>query len=234
MDEFLIDCDELYERMVNEAPFLSFLITYSGHLGYDEIDALTTYALEQFPEYKDDSRPYEIGGLFAKARLTDEMFRRLLERLEEDGLLDNTVICVYDDHYAYGLTDRAVLEEYSEAAGGRLLERTPCFIWYEGCTPQTVTKTLQTVDLLPTLANLFGMEVLDTMGRDAFDPAYEGYAIFPNGGWLTDEAYAKNGQIVWNNGMTDAEVSEMNAFARRFQQVNDAILDTDYYAQTKE
>ncbi|HIY53708.1 MAG TPA: LTA synthase family protein [Candidatus Agathobaculum merdavium] len=234
VDRFLIDCDELYGAMVADEPFADFLITYSGHLGYDEIDALTTYALEQFPEYKDDSRPYEIGGLFAKARLTDEMFRRLLERLEEDGLLDNTVICVYDDHYAYGLTDRAVLEEYSEAAGGRLLERTPCFIWYEGCTPQTVTKTLQTVDLLPTLANLFGMEVPDTMGRDAFDPAYEGYAIFPNGGWLTDEAYAKNGQIVWNNGMTDAEVSEMNAFARRFQQVNDAILDTDYYAQTKE
>lgn len=230
VDRFLIDCDELYGAMVADEPFADFLITYSGHLGYDEIDALTTYALEQFPEYKDDSRPYEIGGLFAKARLTDEMFTRLLERLEEDGLLENTVICVYDDHYAYGLTDRAVLEEYSEAAGGRLLERTPCFIWYEGCTPQTVTKTLQTVDLLPTLANLFGLEVPDTMGRDAFDPAYEGYAIFPNGGWLTDEAYAENGQIVWNNGMTDAEVSEMNAYARRFQQINDAILDTDYYA----
>ena len=84
------------------------------------------------------------------------MFSALLERLEEDGLLGDTVICVYDDHYAYGLTDRAVLEEYSEAAGGRLLERTPCFIWYEGCTPMTVDKTLQTVDLLPTLANLFG------------------------------------------------------------------------------
>ena len=234
VDRFLIDCDELYSAMVADEPFADFLITYSGHLGYDEIDALTTYALEQFPEYKDDSRPYEIGGLFAKARLTDEMFTRLLERLEEDGLLSNTVICVYDDHYAYGLTDRAVLEEYSEAAGGRLLERTPCFIWYEGCTPQTVTKTLQSVDLLPTLANLFGLEVPDTMGRDAFAPDYDGYAIFPNGGWLTDEAYAENGQIVWNNGMTDAEVSEMNAFVRRFQQVNDAILDTDYYAQTKE
>ena len=97
-----------------------------------------------------------------------------------------------------------------------------------------MTKTLQTVDLLPTLANLFGLEVPDTMGRDAFDPAYEGYAIFPNDGWLTDEAYTENGQIVWNNGMTDAEVSEMNAFARCFQQVNDAILDTDYYAQAKE
>ena len=54
------------------------------------------------------------------------------------------------------------------------------------------------------------------------------------GGWLTDKAYAKNGQIVWNNGMTDEEVSQMNAYARRFQEVNDAILDTDYYADEAE
>ena len=230
-DRFLIDCDALYDQMVATEPFADFLITYSGHLGYDEIDALTTYALDAFPGYKDDSRPYEINGLFAKARLTDEMFSLLLERLDEDGLLDNTVLCVYDDHYAYGLTDRTVLETYSDAAGGRLLERTPCFIWYKGCTPQTVTKTLQTVDLLPTLANLFGLPVPDTMGRDAFDPSYEGYAIFPDGGWLTDQAYAENGKIIWNDGMTEEEVAQMHAFARRFQQVNDAILDTDYYAQ---
>lgn len=231
MDRFLVDCDELYARMIDTEPFLDFLITYSGHLGYDEIDALTTYALEQYPEYADDSRPYEINGLFAKARLTDDMFARLLERLAEDGLLENTVLCVYDDHYAYGLTDRAVLEEYSAAAGGRLLERTPCFIWYEGCTPRTVDKTMQTVDLLPTLANLFGLPAPRTLGRDAFDPSYAGCAIFPDGTWLTDAAYVQNGKVVWNDGMAEEEVAEMNAYARRFQEVNDAILDTDYYRE---
>ena len=231
VDRFLVDCDELYARMIDTEPFLDFLITYSGHLGYDEIDALTTYALEQYPEYADDSRPYEINGLFAKARLTDDMFARLLERLAEDGLLENTVLCVYDDHYAYGLTDRAVLEEYSAAAGGRLLERTPCFIWYEGCTPRTVDKTMQTVDLLPTLANLFGLPAPRTLGRAAFDPSYAGCAIFPDGTWLTDAAYVQNGKVVWNDGMAEEEVAEMNAYARRFQEVNDAILDTDYYRE---
>ena len=230
-DRFLVDCDALYDAMTAQEPFLDFLITYSGHLGYDEADELTTYALEAFPEYDDPSRPYEINGLFAKARLTDEMAARLLQRLEEDGLLEDTVICVYDDHYAYGLTDREVLEEYSQATGGRLLERTPCFLWYAGCTPQEVTKTLQTVDLLPTLANLFGLEVPKTMARDAFDPAYTGYAIFPDGSWLNGTTYVENGEIVWNQGMTEEEIEEMIAYAYRFQEINDAILDTDYYAE---
>lgn len=94
----------------------------------------------------------------------------------------------------------------------------------------TVDKTLQTVDLLPTLANLFGLPAPRTMGQDAFDPAYEGYAIFPDGTWLNDKAYVKNGAVVWNEGMTDAEIAEMTAYARRFQQIGDAILDTDYYS----
>lgn len=230
-DRFLVDCDALYDAMTAQEPFLDFLITYSGHLGYDEADELTTYALEAFPEYDDPSRPYEINGLFAKARLTDEMAARLLQRLEEDGLLEDTVICVYDDHYAYGLTDREILEEYSQAAGGRLLERTPCFLWYAGCQPQVVDKTLQTVDLLPSLANLFGLEAPQTMGQDAFDPNYTGYAIFPNGSWLNGTTYVENGEVVWNQGMTQEEIEEMTAYAYRFQEINDAILDTDYYAQ---
>ena len=228
-DVFLADCDALYADMVDDAPFLSFVITYSAHLGYDEIDALTTYALEQHPKYLDPDRPYEVNGLFAKARLTDDLFSRLLERLEADGLLDNTVICAYDDHYAYGLTDRAALEHYSDAAGGRLLERTPCFIWYQGCTPRTVDKTLQTIDLLPTLANLFGLRAPRTLGRDAFDPRYAGCAVFPNGTWLTDKAYAEQGRIVWNEGMTEDEIARMNDYAQRFHAANDAILDTDFY-----
>ena len=228
-DEFMIDNDELYSEMTGNLPFLSFIITYSAHLGYDEKDALTTYALEKHPEYRDATPLYEVNGLYAKARLTDEMFERLLERLQSDDLLKDTVIVAYDDHYAYGLTDRSVLQQYSDAAGGRLLERTPAFVWYEGCTPRTVDKTLQTVDLLPTLANLFGLPAPKTLGQDAFDPDYAGCAIFANGTWLTDKAYDEKGEVKWNNGMTDAQITEMNEYASRFSEVNDAILDTDYY-----
>ncbi len=228
-DRFLIG-HPIYDKMTECQPFCNFIITYTGHLGYDEYDAHTTDALEEFPEYADPSRPYEINGLFAKARITDEMIKLLLGQLEEDGLLDNTVLCVYDDHYAYGLSKRTMLEKYSEDAGGRLLERTPCFIWYKGCEPVTVDKTLQTIDLLPTLANLFGLEAPKTMGRDAFDPEYEGYVILQHSAsWMNGKAYVETGEVQWNNGMSEEEISEMNAYVQNFHEVNDAILDTDYY-----
>ncbi len=71
------------------------------------------------------------------------------------------------------------------------------------------------------------------MGRDAYDPAYPGDAVFPNGTWLTDQAYVEKGEIRWNDGMTEEEIAEMSAFAQRFREVNDAILDTDYYARVQ-
>ncbi len=230
-DRFLIS-SRIYADMTKRQPFCNFIITYTGHLGYDKYDALTTYALGEFPEYADPSRPYEINGLFAKARITDEMIKLLLGQLEKDGLLDNTVLCVYDDHYAYGLSERAMLEKYSEDAGGRLLERTPCFIWYKGYGPVNVDKTLQTIDLLPTLTNLFGLEVPKTMGRDAFDPEYEGYVILQHpASWMNRKAYIESGEVQWNNGMSEIEISEMNAYVQNFHEVNDAILDIDYYRE---
>ncbi len=226
-DRFLLS-DPVYEKLTESEPFCNFVITYSAHLGYDEKDAMTTKALQEFPQYNDPTRPYEINGLIAKARITDEMLGRLFQRLQSDGLLENTVVCVYTDHYAYGLSDRDMLTRYSDNAGGRLPERTPCFIWYKGCTPMTVDKTLQTVDLLPTLANLFGLEPPKTMGRDAFDPDYEGCVIFQHpASWMNSKAYVENGEVQWNNGMSDGEIAAMNSYARRFQQVNDAMLDVN-------
>ncbi len=229
-DRFLISSDQFYEKMTSSQPFCSFIITYSAHLGYDEQDTLTTKALKEFPEYADPSRHYEINGLFAKARITDEMVSLLLDRLRADGLLDNTAICVYADHYSYGLSDRGLLEEYSGKAGGRLLERTPCFIWYKGCKPMDISKTLQTIDLLPTLANLYGLEPPKTLGNDAFDPAYEGYVIFQHSAsWMNGGTYVETGETQWNDGLSVGEIEKMTAYVQKFHEINDAILDINYY-----
>lgn len=233
VDRFLVECDELYEEMTVRQPFCDFLITYSGHLGYDERDELTSYALEQYPQYADPDRAYEVNGLLAKARLTDDLFTALLTRLEQDGLLDHTVLVVYDDHYAYGLTDSDLLQRCSEQAGSSILEKTPAFVWYKGCTPLAVEKTMQTVDLLPTLLNLFGYDVpRELPGYDAFDLNYAGCAVFSDRTWLTDQAYVKNGTVQWNNGLTDEQIGEMNQYAARFVSANLAILDADYYRDT--
>ena len=228
-DTFLVKNDALYGSLTAGDPFFSFVITYSAHLPYAQ-DDFTVWAREQFPEYNDLGE--ELSGLCAKARVTDEMFRLLLQRLEEDGLLEDTVIICYGDHYAYGLQDTELLQQKSEEAGSSILEKTPAFIWWSGCEGVTVDKVCQTVDLAPTIMNLFGLEVpKNLMGSDILDDSYEGYAIFPYTTWVKNGTYVKYGEVQWNESMTDEEIQEMNAFVQRYYYINDAILDADYYAE---
>ena len=78
--------------------------------------------------------------------------------------------------------------------------------------------------------NLFGIDVsTEIMGQDIFDENYVGYAIFPNGTWLTNSTYVKNGVVQWNYDMSKEEIAEMNAYVQQVYEINDAILDSDYY-----
>ena len=234
-DRYLVESDELYSDIVSGVPFFSFVITYSPHLPFTDEDELAGVALEAYPEY-DVQTNREEAILRAKARLTDDMFAGLLARLEADGLLKDTVIVCFGDHYAYGLTDREHLQKLSEDAGCAILEKTPAFIYCaDSQVSMKVEKVMQITDLAPTIMNLLGIEVpKELMGHDIFDENYPGYVIFPNGTWLTNTTYVKDGIIQWNDGMTDEEMAQMNAYVRQLYQVNNAILDSDYYAQKGE
>lgn len=227
-DTFLPKNDQLYAAMTAGEPFCSFVITYSAHLPYGQ-DEFTVWCRNQFPEYNDLGE--ELSGLYAKARVTDEMFRLLLERLEADGKLEDTVFVCYTDHYLYGLQDQELLQQKSEEAGSAILEKTPAFIWWPGCEGVQIDKICHTVDLAPTIFNLFGLEVpKNIMGSDILDDSYEGYAIFPYTTWVKDGTYVKYGEVQWNDHMTDEEIQAMNAFVQRYYYINDSILEADYYA----
>lgn len=228
-DTFLPKNDALWGIMTGTEPFCSFVITYTAHLPYAQ-DDFTVWCRNQFPEYNGYGE--ELSGLYAKARITDEMFRLMLERLEAEGKLQNTVFVCYTDHYLYGLQDKELLQQKSEEAGSSILEKTPAFIWWPDCEGIEIDKVCQTVDLLPTLLNLFGMAVPENiMGSDILDEGYEGYAIFPYTTWVKGGTYVKYGEVQWNESMTDEELQEMNAFVQRYYYINDAILEADYYAR---
>ena len=229
-DLFLTESEELYADLISGQPFCSYVITYTPHLPYTLEDELSIYALEQYPEYAQGEITEE-NILRAKTRVTDDMFCALLERLEQDGILDDTVIVAFADHYAYGMDDDEILQMLSEQEEHLILERTPAFVFSPELEESIhVDKVMQTTDLGPTVMNLFGLSVpKEIMGSDIFDENYDGYAIFSGDTWLTNKAYMKEGSIVWNHGMSEEEIQKMNAFVQKAHEINDSILDADYF-----
>ncbi len=89
----------------------------------------------------------------------------LVEKLDEAGVLEDTVIVMSADHFPYGIQDGGGYEKYLEELYGFPIkndldrDRNGLIIWspvLEEKEPVRIDKPVSTIDVLPTLLNLFG------------------------------------------------------------------------------
>ena len=234
-DQFLFDNEQISADFFRDGQKLNFIITRSAHLSYKYNEVLSHWALKKYPQYRGLTGHEELDCMYVKAKLVDDMFARMLWELEKNGELENTVIVAYTDHYTYGFKDENVLYAESGVEDALLLEKTPFFIWSADGPSMEVTKTCNTSDILPTVLNLMGVESpYDYIGRDAFDESYAGYALFPNGSWVSDGvAYSTlSGLMVLEDGkkVDDQYLADMHYLVEEYVRINNLILQSDYYA----
>lgn len=217
-------------------PTLNFVITRSAHLSYKYNEVLSYWGLKKYPGYRGLTGNEETDCAYLKARLVDDFFAEMLAQLEEKGQLDNTVIIGVTDHYTYGYKNTDALYQLSGVQEALLLEKTPCFIWSKDLQPQKVDKLLSTVDLLPTVLNLLGIQSeYRYLGRDAFSPDYAGQVLYANGSWMYgDTAYDASTKKLYSiSGKEHLVTKEVQAMLAEqsadFIRINNLILKTDYY-----
>ena len=150
-------------------------------------------------------------------------------------MAENTVIALTADHYPYGLT----LEQQSELAGHELDERfemyrNACIIYKKGMQPETVDRPCSSLDLLPTLSNLFGLEFDSRlyMGQDVFSDA-EPLIVFSDHSWLTERGcyYAPTEEYTSFDGteLPEEEIDRINGVVSNKFTVSAWVLDSDYW-----
>lgn len=166
---------------------------------------------------------------------TDYMIELLMEALEENGLIEDTVIVAFSDHYLYALNDKTILEPYKETANN-LINHTPFFIWSYGMEAETVEKVNSQLDILPTVLNLFGVEYMDEyyIGNDIMDENYGGYVFFSDYSWYDGNVYVENGEVTNGVEMENTYVEQMNSDINRLIRRNDLVLKYDYFRRLEE
>ena len=219
---------------IGEDPFMVYCLTVSGHLNYsvDENSMCRRHwsKVEDLP-YSEAVRCYLACQMELELAVST-----LVRQLEAAGKLEDTVIAISGDHYPYGLTD----EQYSELLGHPV---DPVFEIYENSfilwnsameEPVAVEKYCSSLDIMPTLANLFNLEYDSRLiaGRDILSDS-PGLVIFSNYSFLTD--------IGAYNSLTDTfscwdgsspapgYVAEMVTEVQNRVAYSAAILDHDYY-----
>ena len=226
--------EEIVPMFVDEEQFMVYCLTVSGHLNYTyEENAMSRRHWDEVA-----GLPYSEGP---KAYLACQMelelaMESLLTQLEEAGRLDDTVIVLSGDHYPYGLTD----EEYSELLGRQVdpnfeIFQNTLILWNAQMEePVRVEKLCSSLDVMPTLANLFGLEYDSRLmaGRDILSDE-PGLVIFSNYRFLTEEG-AYNSVLdefrSWDGSPPDeAYVQSQIAEVQNRVAYSAMILDHDYY-----
>lgn len=172
----------------------------------------------------------------------DKAIGELIQELENAGKLEDTVIVISPDHYPYGLTLEE-LNELSTYQRDNTFEKhhTPLLIWNaEMKEPVKVEKVCSSLDVLPTVLNLFGIEYDSRllMGNDILSNNKESIVIFSDRSFITEKGRYSSvtGTFTPNDGVEVDEDydEEMSQIVYQKFKMSAMILDYDYYKKVFE
>lgn len=212
--------------------FFTFIITSSTHFPYD-VD--TTVTKKHWDKVKNLDYPDKVKRYLAKSAELDESLKILIENLEKDNKLDDTVIVLFGDHHPLNM-ESEYLNKYSniDRYENFNMDRLPFIIYNSELESKKVNKTASTFDILPTLANLFDLEYDPRfyMGIDTFSNE-ESIVIFTNGSWITDKCLynSKNNTYKSLNQeeLSDEYISNINKIVNDRFYVSNKILNLNYF-----
>lgn len=225
MPEYELDSQLIngFADMTSGDPFYSFIITYSGHGPYGEENPIyLAHAQEAQAAAKrtDGNYVYAVAG----AMETDDFIAELMAKLEESGLLENTVLVFYADHYNYYMMDDGLNMEIKGVDNMNMLQHTDFFIWSADLEATQIDKVTSSLDVLPTVANLFDLDTAGAflVGHDALGDQ-GGYVFFADGSWFDGETYWASSSE-GGDAQRTAEISRVTTLSNR-------VLSGDYYRE---
>lgn len=218
---------------IGPQPFHTYYMTVSGHLQYTFSGNYIAHKNKSYVEnlpYSDQSKAYIACNLEFEFAM-----KALMDKLEAAGIAEKTVIAISPDHYPYGLPRECI----DELAGKKVddtfeLYRSALIIYCKGMTPVIVDKPCASLDINPTLSNLFGLEYDSRllMGRDILSDASP-LVTFSSMSWITDRARydSSNNKAEFTDGAGyDKDyVRSINKIVAGRYKYSAKILDTDYY-----
>ena len=220
---------------IHDPPFHAYYMTVSGHLEYNFYgNAMAARNREAVAHLE---LPAPLRAYIATQIELDKALEYLLDRLEEAGLAETTVIVLSSDHYPYGLVKdgfdgiRAFLGRPAER--NFELHKNHLIIYAQGMESVTVDKPSSSLDIIPTISNLLGLEFDSRlmMGRDILSDS-EALVIFVDRSFITDEGrFTRAGGFVPNpeTAVDDDYVRfRRNAIDAMFT-ASARVLDLDYY-----
>ncbi len=213
--------------------FHAYYMTFSGHYQYNwaNIMCVRNRSLVKNLDY-----PTAVKAYISSNMELEKALSYLMKRLEETGIADKTVIVLTTDHYPYGLDEY----NYNLFAGKKIdtdfeKYKNSFICWNGGMKePVVVDELCSTIDILPTLLNLFGFKYDSRliMGRDVLSDG-DKIAILANQSFICDD-YRFNAPdneltVTAEGAIDEAEVEQKKNYIKQILNLSRSILNTNFY-----
>lgn len=235
---------------INKQPFSVYYMSISGHCLYTRTgNNMSKKNFEAMEALVDESVSDVVTGYYAANYELELAMESLLKQLEAAGIADDTVVVIGTDHYPYGLeksdtwgNDKDYLAELYgyEATDCFKRDHSKLIIWsgcLENCELDLVVDTpTYSLDIVPTLANLFGTEYDSRLyvGRDVFSDDLP-LALWNSYSWKTDKGSynSATGTFTPAEGVTvtDEYIDTVKAIVSNKIYFSKVALNRDYYGK---
>jgi len=207
-----------------DEPFYSMLLTLSGHSPYDSSNIAADAHYDEVDAYYGDSVPESIKYFIASQMETEIMVGELFEYLENNGILENTMIVLTNDHYPYALNYEDY-QSYKNIEQDFNKNRGVMYIWGNSIEHKEVTKLTSSFDFLPTMLNMFNLngDYSNYVGNDIFSNEYDPIVYFKDYSIFDGEAlYKLSSEDIPSN-------SDIIRIATDYYEISRKILKVNYF-----
>ncbi len=227
---------------IDRQPFNVYYMTVSGHSGYTRTG--NTMTKRNWDVVKDLPYSDAVKGYLAANYELEKAMAYLVKTLEEKGIADDTVICLSTDHFPYGLDSAGTLgnmpylsELYGYQVNDLFQRDHSRLILWSGCVekmePIVVSTPTSSLDIVPTLSNLFGTEYDSRLfvGRDVFSDQ-QALVFNSNYDWKTAYGTYVSGKFTQTDmsvTLPDNYVEQMKTVVRNKMRYCQWVLENDYF-----
>ncbi len=191
--EYLKELDQ-----VDKNPFYAFMVTLTSHTPFVMPEE------DQYLQLKPEHDETIFGDYLQSINYTDREIGKLIDNLEKEGLLENSVFALYGDHFGLNAVNEIDKELMTEYLGVEYdfdhMMNVPLVIHIPGEElGKTISKLGSQIDFYPTIANIMGYPIDRGIifGRDLNNLQVEN-VVYP-------VSFMKSGSAI-----TEEEVFEMS------------------------
>lgn len=208
-----------------QQPYYSFLITLSSHFPYDDVQG---YGNFDVGEYNNTL----LGNYLKGIHYTDEQLGMFLDKLDKEGITQNSVIVLYGDHFGIPRDNVEELYKFENMSNVNDLQwfqyqKVPLIIHFPEDANKGINHTYSgQMDLYPTLANLFNLPKQYMFGKDILNSA-NGKVLFRNGSFTDGNIF----YVSWTNTYYDIksgkQIEETDELAKMKEEYNKELQYSD-------